>query len=262
MAEQPLSTLSPHEVAYLSEGPRLAVTASLGALRTHGAIGTAGRRALTTTGTLPADAAPLDQAIYNSVASGRGKRASTLPLDYQVRTELDQLEERLVSGGHLLSAAARRQLRYVTLPLVAVVAIGAVRWWSGWNNDRPIGFLSLALVALIAIEVIVLTRGQRITKRGKRALGSLRAQYAHLSPASQPAWGLYGATGAAMAVGLFGGAALWAADPAFAADAELQQRALGSSGTSSSGCGAGSSCSSSGSSCGGGGGCGGGGCGG
>jgi hypothetical protein len=69
----------------------------------------------------------------------------------------------------------------------------------------------------------------------------------------------YGAAGAALSVGLFGTMALWAADPAFAANVAMVQSAGSGGGGGSSdggGCGGGSS------SCGGGGGCGGGGCGG
>ena len=76
----------------------------------------------------------------------------------------------------------------------------------------------------------------------------------------RPDWAVYGPSGAALSVGVFGVGALWAADPAFAGELALQ-RATAASGSGSGGDTGGSSCSS-GSSCGGGGGCGGGGCGG
>jgi hypothetical protein len=66
-----------------------------------------------------------------------------------------------------------------------------------------------------------------------------------------------------MGVALFGAASLYAMDPAFAAEAEIQRITAsgGTSGFTGGDGGGGSSCSG-GSSCGGGGGCGGGGCGG
>lgn len=77
---------------------------------------------------------------------------------------------------------------------------------------------------------------------------------AHLSPTQAPASGTYGAAGAAMGVALFGTASLWALDPAFAAQAEIQRNyASASSGGYSDGGGHGDSDSGDGSSCGGGG---------
>jgi hypothetical protein len=84
----------------------------------------------------------------------------------------------------------------------------------------------------------------------------MRRSSKHLRPDSSPSWSTYGPGAAALGVGLFGTAAIWAADPAFAADAEIQRQSIGSNGWTggSDGGGGGSSC--------GGGGCGGGGCGG
>ena len=74
-----------------------------------------------------------------------------------------------------------------------------------------------------------------------------------LSPSQRPDWTAYGPAGAALGVGLFGVSALWASDPAFAAEVEATQARAAASGAGSSGCGGGGS-----SGCGGGGGCGGG----
>jgi hypothetical protein len=100
------------------------------------------------------------------------------------------------------------------------------------------------------------------TKAGTAALGTLRAQHSYLSPKQSPAYATYGAAAAGMGVALFGAASLYALDPGFAAEAEIQRdMASGGSGYSGDGGSSSSSCSG-GSSCGGGGGCGGGGCGG
>lgn len=140
-----------------------------------------------------------------------------------------------------------------------------LRLVSGLFSGRPVGYLLLTLVALL-IVTLVLRRVPMLTRAGRAALRSVRSQHTHLAPASAPAYATYGAAGAAMGVALYGTASLWALDPGFAEQAEIQRQAAAGSGWSggsdgSSG-GGDSSGSDGGSSCGGGGGCGGGGCGG
>jgi hypothetical protein len=90
-----------------------------------------------------------------------------------------------------------------------------------------------------------------------RALRQVKTDSRHLSPQMTPSLTTYGATGAAMGVAVFGAASLYAMDPAFAAEAEIQR--VGAGGPLTTGGGDGGSSGSCG---GGGGGCGGGGCGG
>jgi uncharacterized protein (TIGR04222 family) len=254
--------LHPYEVAYLTAGPSLAVTSALGSLRTHGSVDTAGLRSLTIAGPMVAGATPLDSAIYNAIANERATTTSAVRADAQVRAALDELADRMRRGGLLLTKEASQLLRWATLPLAAVLGLGVFRLQAGLANDRPVLLLSLALLVVLAVELIFLVRGARRTKRGDRALAALREQYRHLAPETSPAWGLYGATGTAMAIGLFGGAALWSADPAFAADAELEQQRIQDSGSTWTGdtstTGGGGGCSGGGGCGGGGGGCGGG----
>jgi uncharacterized membrane protein YgcG len=89
-------------------------------------------------------------------------------------------------------------------------------------------------------------------------VADLRARYSYLAPASSPSYATYGANDAALGVALFGASTLYAMDPDFATEAEVQRAASGAVGSSSS-CGGSSSSGDGGggSSCGGGGGCGG-----
>ncbi|MBQ0906297.1 TIGR04222 domain-containing membrane protein [Micromonospora sp. U21] len=261
--DAPAGPLGPQQVAYLNGGPRLAVHAALGGLRGSGAIGVGPDRRLVTTGPTPSGLTPLDQAIH--WAAHQRARATDLPQDRRVREALDQLQAGLEQRGLLRSRAqydtARRWAGFV----FALLGLGVFRLVSGLFNDRPVGYLMLVLIPVL-VAALLLRRVPRRTRAGRAALRDVRRQHTHLAPASSPAFATYGAAGAAMGVALYGTVSLWALDPGFAEQAEIQRQAASGSGWSgssggASGDGGGSSCSG-GSSCGGGGGCGGGGCGG
>ncbi|MFY1595005.1 TIGR04222 domain-containing membrane protein [Micromonospora sp. WMMD737] len=252
--------LGPQQVAYLNGGQQLAIWASLGGLRSSGAIGVRPDRRLTTGGALPAGITPLDQAIH--FAAGRNATTRELARDEWVVRALDQLRTSLEQRGLALAPARRAALRRGAFLLTALLLVGVLRIFAGLGNDRPVGWLVLSQLPLIVVAVLLYRVPWR-TRAATQALRGLRRQHTYLAPASAPAYATYGAAGAAMGVALFGTASLYAMDPGFASQAEIQRQAVSGSGASSTGggCGGGSSCSG-GSSCGGGGGCGGGGCGG
>ncbi|MEU4644071.1 TIGR04222 domain-containing membrane protein [Micromonospora sp. NPDC023814] len=244
--------LGPQQVAYLNGGEQLAIWASLGGLRGSGAIGVRPDRRLTTGGPMPAGTTPLDQAIH--LAAGRHATTRELRRDEWVRRALDQLRTSLEQRGLALTQARRAALRLWSFLLTLLLAVGVFRIIAGLSNDRPVGWLVLSQIPLIVVSVL-LHRVPWRTRAATRALRGLRQQHTYLAPASTPAYATYGAAGAAMGVALFGTASLWAMDPGFAEQAEIQRQAASGAG-GSSGCGGGSSCG------GGGGGGGGGGCGG
>ncbi|MFI6243670.1 TIGR04222 domain-containing membrane protein [Micromonospora sp. NPDC050795] len=256
--------LGPQQVAYLNGGPQLAVHAALGGLRGSGAVGVRPDRRLTTVGAAPTGLTPLDQAIH--WAAHQHSRVRDLPQDERVRVALHQIRNGLEERGLLTNDAQRARARFWATLLIALLGLGVLRLVSGLFSGRPVGYLLLTLVALL-IVTLVLRRVPGLTRAGRAALRSVRRQHTHLAPASAPAYATYGAAGAAMGVALYGTASLWALDPGFAEQAEIQRQAAAGSGWSggsdgSSG-GGDSSGSDGGSSCGGGGGgCGGGGCGG
>ncbi|MDO3703466.1 TIGR04222 domain-containing membrane protein [Micromonospora sp. C28SCA-DRY-2] len=250
--------LSPEQAAYLNGGAALAVHATLGALRGTGSVGVGRDRRLVTTGPMPAGATPLAQAVHN--AAGRRTRVADLRRDQWVASALTQLGGDLEQRGLALSPAGRESARRGAMGLLILLAVGVFRLFAGLSGDKPVGYLLLSLAGIF-VAFLILVRAPYRTRAGRAALRTLRQRHVHLAPASSPAYATYGAAGAAMGVALFGTAALWAMDPGFAEQAEIQRQALGNSGGtggcgggSSSGCGGGSSC--------GGGGCGGGGCGG
>ncbi|MBB4961500.1 TIGR04222 domain-containing membrane protein [Micromonospora polyrhachis] len=247
--------LHPQQVAYLNGGARLAVDAALGGLRAAGALSGRNER-IVSSGSLPVGATQLDQAIYNAVS--QGIRPSALRTHQWVVQAIDQLRRQLEVAGLVPTLAQRRTARLVPLLLVGLVGLGAVRLIAGLSADKPVGFLIALLAIVTVVTVVLLVVVPRQTRAAKSALRQLRIRHVHLSPGNSPSYSSYGTTSAAMAVGLFGGAALWGLDPRFAAEAEVQRNAIASGGSSgSSGCGGGG-----GSDGGGGSGCGGGGCGG
>lgn len=248
----------PAEIAYLSGGSKLAVYSSLAALRAAECVGTRQGGGLATGGVLPAGATDLDRAVYHGAA--RGRTASDLRTDSTVARALDATRDGLERGGSLYPAAERRRFRWAGWAMFAVLALGVSRTVAGLANHKPVGNLVM-LTALVLVVALLLTRAPRITRQGQKLVDELRRGNMHLHPREAPSHAVYGATGAALGVALFGAASLWAADPAFAADAQIARQQLhngftsftGDSGTANS-CGGGGGC--------GGGGCGGGGCGG
>jgi uncharacterized protein (TIGR04222 family) len=263
----PFRSLAPMELAYVNGGEQLALYSSLAALRASGAVSSDGSARIVVSGPLPPQVSALDHAVY--VAAQRGVKRSMLARDTGVRAVLDRLRDGLAGEGWLLGDEQRARLRVAVLPLFLLVLLGGARVLAGLANGRPVVFVVLETMAVATAAVVLLLRAPRISRAGRRAVNAARVQHQHLAPALAPSWAVYGMGGAALGVALYGTAALWAADPAFAAQAEIQrQAAAGASGSTGATCGSHSSDSGSsgdsggGSSCGGGGGCGGGGCGG
>jgi uncharacterized protein (TIGR04222 family) len=244
----------PHaqELAQLSGGDQLARYAAQAALRTAGAIDAAGHGVLRASGPMPVGAGELEYAIYNAVVRGANQRS--IAADPGVRAALQRQRDNLTREGWLLDRAAQLRARAGGLVVLAWAAFGGWRVQAGSENHKPVMFITLAAVATALIGLRLLT-APRTSRAANRLLKRLRRGNAHLAPRNTPAWATYGGAGAALGVALFGAAALWAADPAFAASAEIQRQAT-SAGGGESGAGGASGCGSSG--CGGGGGCGGG----
>jgi uncharacterized protein (TIGR04222 family) len=253
----------PNAVAFLNEGPALAVTAALSTLHVDGLIVAEGRslRRVGAPGALTSRRTPLEQAVLAATSSAVTRPA--LGLDSGVQAALDRLRAGLVERGLLLDHDQIRRMRRWGWAMLAVLALGFARLCSGLAGDKAVGGLVLLLVVAGYATVRLLTRAPRLTAAADRELSRLRRDHWHLSPKLKPSWVANGAMAAGMGVALFGAGALWAADPAFA-DEIIARSAAASGGGSSSSCsssGCGGGDSGGGSSCGGGG-CGGGGCGG
>lgn len=257
--------LTPQQVALLHGGSQRALHASLGGLRAAGAIGVGPDGALMPAGQLPAGSTALDTAVYNAAA--RRLRARSLPADAWVVTALGELRTGLEAAGLTVGHRAGQTARRWALLTLGVGVLGLLRVAAGWAADKPVGYLIPIVVVILVVAVVQLAKVPAATRAGTEAVTALRRQNHYLSPTQSPSYATYGAGSVAMGVALFGTTSLYAADPAFAAEAGIQRNDTsgGSSGGGFDGGGSssgGGDSSGGGSSCGGGGGCGGGGCGG
>ncbi|WP_203862987.1 TIGR04222 domain-containing membrane protein [Plantactinospora mayteni] len=239
----PGSAVTAQQAAYLTGGGRLAIYASLAALHVGGcvAVAPASGGRLVVTGALPAGATALDVAIHQ--AAGLGWPADRLGEHDRVAAELAMLRTGLERAGLLPTDRVRWTIRGWA-HLMQVVVIVGVFWFFTQSSDG--GFhLLLPIIALSTAVTILLRRPKTWrTRAGDRALANLRAGQAHLDPAQNPSWRVYGPGGAAMGVGVFGSGALWAADPGFASDCGIPNQ-LDSSSTSGGGPGGGTCAGSS-----------------
>lgn len=248
----------PEYVAYLNGGRDLAVYAALSAMHVDGSITTADRAAgmVRAAGPVAAEGSRLQRAIH--AATTRLTRRRGLVHAPGVTRELDDIGDRLVRSGLLLSRPARQRYRASSYWMLAVLALGFVRTMAGTANGRPVGHLIVAMLLVGVAFLVLLARVPERTRAGDTLLADQRDRHAALSPTMRPDWASVGAGAAALSVGVFGVGALMAAQPAFAEELEAQQSAaLGGGGGYSGGSYAGGD--SGGDGGGGGGGCGGGG---
>jgi uncharacterized protein (TIGR04222 family) len=254
-AEVPATRLNerPYDVAFLNGGGELAVTAALSAMYRAGTISTAGRGVVVAAERPESRADELERAIHHAAATGPVWRRA-LPAVGGVAFALHGVEQRLIAAGLLLTAERRRRIRLVGGWVLAVAAFGVVRVMAGFANNRPASFLIIGVVLVTAVGVALVGTAPRRSRAGDALLKRLAADHHVLSPSAEPDWAVHGPAGAALAVGVFGVSALWAADPAFATELAAQRVASGSGGFfagGDSGGGGGSSCGGGGGGCGG-----------
>ena len=250
--------VTPAEAGFVASGPSGAVLSALGALRAAGAVSAEGGR-LATTGSVPAGTDEVGRAVFDAVP---GRTTKEVAAHQRVRDALAEMERRLAREGLVLDADGRSRARVGGWLLLGVAALGVVRIAAELSIDRPAQMLMLATVFTALFGLYFTVGTPRRTKAGDRMLSRLREIHWNLHPRQRPAWTTYGANNAAMGVALFGAAALWAGDPAFAGDANIEHDRDGSyfgGGGSGWDGGGGSSCGGGGGDGGGGGGCGGGG---
>ncbi|MFC4047457.1 TIGR04222 domain-containing membrane protein [Dactylosporangium siamense] len=250
----------PEDVAYLTGGPWQAVYAAVAALSSTGSLLAAGGR-MHAGGPLPRGAGEVAAAVH--AAARTGTQVNLLPAHPAVRAALDRAGDRLRGQGALLSPGRRRAMGLTTVPLFVLAVFGAVRFGLNLPSDdsaaaaasvRSLLTLVCAMLALVT-GIVVAVRAQIRNRGGDRLVRDLRRRYTALEPRRNLSLAGNGPAAATLAVGLFGTAALWTADPAFARAADVpQQRATSGGGyggdggyqsDSDSSCSTGGSCGSS-----------------
>lgn len=246
--------LGGHEVAHLNGGPELAVTSALTAMHLRGTIAPV-KGLVHAVGRPEPGAHPLERAIHFTCGSPVPR--ARLPLHRPVRTALDDIHDRLVAQGLLLSEPRRREIRATGWWVGAVALLGLLRLLAGIADSRPVGYLVAVLLLVCVVTAVLLARAPRRSRAGDELLHRLRIDHHSLRPQFRPDWVAYGPAAAALGVGIFGASAVWASDPAFAEELAVQKATApggGDGGASLSGGGDGGGSSDGG----GGGGCGGG----
>lgn len=259
-SKDPQPDLGVYKLALLGGGTQLAITTAATQLHRDGRIA-AGPVAgtLETRGELELDADALEHEVYEAIR--REPRITPREMREQVAGSeaMRALRSELEWFGLLPSQAQTVLVRRLRLLGAAVVAIGAARIVAGLGAGAGVGMVAaLTFVAICATWLIrrppeATNRGSAIVARRRSARSNLRR---HAS-----------ASDSVLATALFGGAALWVAEPGIAATLGVPResgRGGGNGGACGAGGGCGATCSSA-SACGGGGsscGGGGGGCGG
>ncbi len=245
----------PVDAAYLNKGRTLAVVSALSALHAAGAVTVTPSRTVVATSTpLPAELGPVERAVHAAASSP--VKYSALARVPAVHAELVAARRRLADSGLMVGRDRWLRDRLIGLPMIAVLVLGIVRFVVGIRADKPVGFLFLAIFVGVIAAIVLNADLSRRTRRGNQVLSKLRKNQRALAPRMNPRWATYGPLSAALSVGIYGTAAAWAADPAFAAAIALPTSSGGSDASTASSAGGG------GYACGGGGGGGGGGCGG
>jgi uncharacterized protein (TIGR04222 family) len=206
-------TTHPHDVAYLAGGGELAVWSALSAMRLRGTL-TAADGTVRAVGRLDPDADALEKAIHATAGSPVGHRR--LMFHRSVRPALAAIEERLVSGGFLLSEERRRRIRRVGFWMLGVAALGLLRVLADIAEARSVALLVTALLLVTATAVMQIALVPRRSRRGNRALAALRDRHRALAPEREPDGQSHDPAGAALRIGLFGTGALAVSVPGLA----------------------------------------------
>lgn len=240
------------QTAFLAGGyPRL-TTAAIARLVERGVLRIEGDK-LEVGGPTPEEAfTPVEEAVMLSAPISK---TNLKPVQNAVEARFSETAAQMESEGFILSSGRQTSIGSAALMPMALVILGLAvpRLAMGVVNNKPVGFLIFAMFAGgILGSVFVLAGSLRLSSRGQNLLAAHQSRHAGLKTGA--------ATDAALAVALFGTAAL-----AGSAVADLQNWYPRRTDASSGGCGSG--CGTSGGGCnggGGGGGCGGGcgGCGG
>jgi uncharacterized protein (TIGR04222 family) len=258
--------LDPFEIAWLEGGPAAVVRAALASLHHRKLITMQHGQVVSHMREHDAALPPIEKEVFRGVRHGLSARELALLVD----DECERIAARLEDEGLAIGPRRRAVLQIVpAIGMSVCFSIGVVKLMLGIARDRPVGFLAILLVASAVALVCAVRFVPRRTTAGTRLLRELGERYEALRTTlySSAADRLQPAD-VAMAVGLWGAAAL--AVPmleSVATASELRKvrrddgsGSFGGGASSSSGCGGGDG--GGGSSCGGGGGCGGGGCGG
>lgn len=267
-SKDPTPNLGIYKVAMLNGGAQLAISTALTKLYCDGVIrGGVESGTHVVDGELPADADRLERAVFEAIRHDPGISTQALRAELAESEPINWLASELTEVGLLVEEGTRRRLRWLWLWAAVVALLGAARIVAGLQAGGAVGYLAILVGGVIFATVWLARQPTHATARGREIVRAERETHDEIGRVPR-------AGESVMAVALFGGAALWMADPAIASaidvpreDSSGWRRTTYGGGCSvgGGGCGGiggGGGCGGGGGSCGGGGGCGGGGCGG
>jgi uncharacterized protein (TIGR04222 family) len=248
----PLPDLGLYRLAMLAGGSQLAITAAATKLHHDGVIAAEdGRLALV--GKLSPGADRLERAVADTVGREPGISASAMRAELVDSEPVQWLTDELTQAGLLVDAPQATRVRRLWIVGALLGLVGIARIAAGLSNDAPVAWLVVMVGGVLFATFWLARRPILATHRGRGILRRHRGEHDELR--HHPSAGQ-----AALTAALFGGGALWLADPAIASSLGVprEEEWHWSRGSSGPTCGAAGGCASGGGSSCGGGGCGGG----
>jgi uncharacterized protein (TIGR04222 family) len=270
-SNDPTPDIGLYKMALLNGGSQLAITTAATKLHQDGVLAEGGEpRTHVVAGTLDPQADPLERAVFDSVRVEPGISTELLRYELDDSDPIQIMARELREAGLLLEEDAARRLRRLWLwaGLVALLGIGLLV--VGVEPDAPIEVLAIMVAGAVGATVWLVRKRGTMTARGREIVRARREDSKELRRVPT-------AGESAIAVALFGGGALWLADPALASTLDVPREDVAGWHRRDYACSAGGTCGGGamflgcggggghGGGCGGGGGgcgCGGGGCGG
>ncbi|MBB5894587.1 TIGR04222 domain-containing membrane protein [Kutzneria kofuensis] len=163
------------EIGFLAGGPDRAVETAAAELLAAGALRAESTGLLRATGHAVATSAVGSQVLMRAAASHTLKDITGY---LRSRSALWNVGHDLAELGLVVPRHIAARFRFgSTLPVLAVLLVGVVRWGNGFHLGRPIGFLTAALAGTIVLFIVMLNfrRNRHLrTFAGDRALRELR----------------------------------------------------------------------------------------
>ena len=263
-SKDPTPDIGLYKMALLNGGPQLAITTAATKLHQEAVLaqGTEPHTHVVV-GRLQPGADPLERAVYESVRPEPGISTELLRAELADTDAIRWMTSELREAGLLLEEDPARRLRWLWIWGALVALAGGACIFAGLVEGDAITYMGVMVTGVVAATSSLRRDHTRMTARGRDIVRARREDRQDLRRAPL-------AAESATAVALFGGGALWLADPALASTLEVPREDVAAWQRRDDACSAGGSCGTVFGGCGGGGGhgggghggCGGGGCGG